>query len=366
MHFRFTCAIVIILALSPVSHANELRGTYPPQTSANDGQTPDWNGSQADSIWSRRSPVSQGGDRSSSQAGQPPSNAEKSQDGDARPDRAQAQLKGRAGPVNTWAMFGFVDGSDTGAKGERTPFQESVIRLSRGNGEFAALRGSLGLAYSISDSTIVWLSGANAYEQNTGTAGITAANDFSPTSSLGFGASAGLKYRVLERGPSPVGVSVQIEPSWERTSKNASGLGTQRTIASEFKLIMDTALLPDRLFAALNLTYEPEARFSRERAVERESSVEIAAAVSARALDKVFIGAEVRYLTKYQSYFLVEPLGRVLFVGPTLYFTFGESAYAGIAWSVQVVGRAREDPTRNLDLVNFEHHQARLKMGFTF
>ena len=129
---------------------------------------------------------------------------------------------------------------------------------------------------------------------------------------------------------------------------------------------MDTALIPDRLFAALNLIYEPEVRLYSSRAVERESNVAVAAAISARVIDQVFIGGELRHVTKYQDYFLGELQGRALFAGPTVYVAFGENAYAGMAWSVQVSGRAADGPNRSLDVINFERHQVRLKMGFTF
>ena len=126
--------------------------------------------------------------------------------------------------VNTWGIFGFTEGADTGDKVERAPFSAFVTRLSRKDVKFADLYSTLGMAYSISDRATVWVSGSS-YQQSSyasdwsGTSIWQSPNDrIRSTGSFGFGASAGLKYRVLERGPSPFGLSVQLEPFWATTA----------------------------------------------------------------------------------------------------------------------------------------------------
>ena len=175
-----------------------------------------------------------------------------------------------------------------------------------------------------------------------------------------------MKYQLLERGVFPLGVAIQLEPYWQQATESPFGPRAYQAVGSEFKLIMDAALAPDRLFAALNVAYGPNGQRNSTGAMERESSLEVTSAISARLSDNVFLGAEIRQLTKYRGYFLADREGRAWFAGPSLYLTFGESAYAGIAWSVQVSGRAAEEPYRNMDLINYERHQLRLKVGFAF
>src|SRR5262249_61864503 len=57
--------------------------------------------------------------------------------------------------------------------------------------------------------------------------------------------------------------------------------------------------------------------------------------------------------------------GQALYVGPTLYATFGGRYFVSAAWNVQVWG-AVAGSSGALDLVNFERHQAKLRVGITF
>src|SRR5205823_716376 len=125
--------------------------------------------------------------------------------------------------------------------------------------------------------------------------------------------------------------------------------------------------ISERLFGAVNVSYEPELRITSPGNVgERESGLEVSVAGSARIVDNMFFGAEARYLTRHQGYFFNEGLGRAFYFGPTLYLSLGESGYLGAAWSVQLAGSATDEPGSRLDLVNFERHQFRVKTGFSF
>src|SRR5438105_3851189 len=81
----------------------------------------------------------------SKQAGKKKTN--KKSQGKKEPLASRAQFQSIGGAVNTWAIFGFTDGSDVGSKGERSPFQETVIRFSRQGADFKASRTSVGVSY---------------------------------------------------------------------------------------------------------------------------------------------------------------------------------------------------------------------------
>ena len=60
-------------------------------------------------------------------------------------------------------------------------------------------------------------------------------------------------------------------------------------------MAIDAALIPNKLFMASNLIYEP-AIIRSEGAWERERELEFSTAASYAILPEVFIGAELRYI----------------------------------------------------------------------
>ncbi len=273
--------------------------------------------------------------------------------------------------VNTWVIFGFTEGADTGQKDERAIYYDAVVRFSRRERGLAGWRASLGYAYSISDRLTVWGAGSASHQRTSAAAGrsngevsVGSVGDSVIPDTSYFGAVAGWKYRILPRDSNSVGLSIQIEPYWDRAVARAAT--TEQTFGSDFRLIIDKALLPDRLFGALNFAYQPEAGVHRGGGVESSSQFEAAGAISARVADKLFIGAEIRYLKSHGGYFFNQNVGWSLFAGPTLQLLLGDSGYLGLAWSLQLVGKATEEPTGVLDLVNYERQQIRVKWGVGF
>jgi hypothetical protein len=159
-------------------------------------------------------------------------------------------------------------------------------------------------------------------------------------------------------------LSLQAEPFWERAVER--GPVGRQTFGSEFRMIVDTALIPNELFAAVNLAYEPAISATDIGHGDCESNLETSLAFSSRVLDTVFLGAEMRYQTKYSGLFFSRDLGSAWFAGPTIYLSLGKNGYLGTAWLIQFHGRAAEQPNQSLDLVNYERHQVRLKFGYGF
>lgn len=132
--------------------------------------------------------------------------------------------------------------------------------------------------------------------------------------------------------------------------------------------------MPDRVFGAFNISYEPE--WAHVHAVdddtgefvdwERESGLELSSALSGQVADGVFLGAESRFLVAGEGLAFDEVAGHALFVGPTFAWQFAERASLKAAWSVQVAGESDDDPGDDLDLANFEEHQALLQFGLEF
>jgi hypothetical protein len=100
-------------------------------------------------------------------------------------------------------------------------------------------------------------------------------------------------------------------------------------------LLVDTAILPDRLFAAFNVTYAP----SVERMVgvwQRHSGLEVSAAISGVVFPGVLVGAEVRRLAAFDGLFLNREDASALYVGPSLFLKLPDGLVAKVVWSAQV------------------------------
>jgi hypothetical protein len=76
----------------------------------------------------------------------------------------------------------------------------------------------------------------------------------------------------------------------------------------------------------------------------------IAAALAVQVMPNVFIGPEARMLRHYEGLGLNSLAGQALYVGPTLYATFGQGYFLSAAWNVQVWG-AVAGSSGALDLV---------------
>ena len=84
-----------------------------------------------------------------------------------------------------------------------------------------------------------------------------------------------------------------------------------------------------------------------------------------QVVPNVFLGAEARSLRQYDGLGLNSFAGQALYVGPTFYATFGQGYFLSAAWNMQVWGAAAGG-SGALDLVNFERHQAKLRVGIAF
>ena len=91
----------------------------------------------------------------------------------------------------------------------------------------------------------------------------------------------------------------------------------------------------------------------------------IAAGIMGEVAPGVLIGAEGRYLRKYEAIGLDNFAGQGLFVGPTLYARLSRRLWMIAAWSTQAAGRAVSSPGA-LDLTNFARHQAKIQFGLEF
>lgn len=134
----------------------------------------------------------------------------------------------------------------------------------------------------------------------------------------------------------------------------------------EFMFLADRELIADRVIGAMNVLYEPgRTRLRGSGETERGSTLGAGAALAAQLSPGVFLGAETRYLRRYEGLALNSFGGHALYFGPTLYAKLKGEWWASLAWNAQVWGTA-EARTGALDLAHFEQHQVKLRVGVSF
>src|SRR2546429_7674566 len=265
----------------------------------------------------------------------------------------------KAGEVDTEHMFGFTEGSDIGEAGEKELEVDSTGRFRKLDGPYNNVATALEAKYSFSDRFRLSAVATVAYYDITG---VSVFDDRRQAAlqSISFDA----RFRLFDREHAPFGLTLSVEPH-RGFMDEMSGEGADQ-YGAEFRLLADRELIPGRLFAALNVSYEPEqARLRASGEILRESLLGIGGALAMQVMPNVFIGAEARSLRQYDGLGLNSFAGQALYIGPTFYATFGQGYFLSAAWNVQVWG-AVAGSSGALDLVNFERHQAKLRVGVVF
>jgi len=265
----------------------------------------------------------------------------------------------KAGEVDTEHMFGFTEGSDIGEAGEKELETDLTGRFGKLDGSYNNVATTLEAKYSFSDRFRLSAVATVAYYDITGVSGFDDRRQ-AALQSVSFDA----RFRLFDREHAPFGLTLSVEPHGGFMDE-MSGEGADQ-YGAEIRLLADRELIPGRLFAALNVSYEPEeARLRASGQILRESLLGIGGALAMQMMPNVFIGAEARSLRQYDGLGLNSFAGQALYIGPTFYATFGQGYFLSAAWNVQVWG-AVAGTSGALDLVNFERHQAKLRLGVVF
>jgi hypothetical protein len=261
--------------------------------------------------------------------------------------------------IDTEHLFGFMIGTDVGNVGERELQSQTDGRFAKNGGTYRAAGQEFELEFVPVTNLRVELGTSFASHYIRSVAGF---EDRRQTSWEGV--SVDLRYRFLERDELPFGFTFAVEQHASRVDETSAT--RVRSYGTEFTAAFDRELVPNVVLAALNLTYQPEwTRIVGTRAAEQESTIGAAVGLMVQWRPGFFLGAEARYLRRYEGIGLEEFGGQALFVGPTAYFQLSRRTRLTAAWSTQAWGRPAGS-IGSLDLVNFERHQARLIFGVNF
>lgn len=280
--------------------------------------------------------------------------------------------------TDTHYLFGFTEGADIDAEGEKELEFETTISAGKRRrlitpGDPASLLGfNGGSAYRVIAQKVEF---EHTPSQNFQYAlGVTADSHYikgidglDNVNNVNFrGVSGELRYVLLGRGPaSPVGVTLQVEPEYGHVS-GTSGQ-SETALELETKLVVDTELVPNRLYGALNLVYEPElSRGVGEYKWGREATFGVTGAMSYRITPQIAFGGSVEYYRHYADNFLFDHLdGQALYMGPHLFVRLDRKLFVSLAFATQVSGHAAGE-TFSTDLSNFSRNKAKIHFGVEF
>jgi len=265
----------------------------------------------------------------------------------------------RAEEIDTEHLFGFTIGSDIGEKGETEAESETTARTGKGSGSYSAFAQDFELKHTLTESFRIAAAAAFAYHD------IGGMTDFDGRNRGGFqGLSTEARYRLVAREQAPFGATISIAPHWGRIDDLTGEL--VENYGGTLALFLDRELIARKLYAAVNIIYQPEVtRVAATGLWTRQSTLGLSAAVAFAVRDGVFLGAELRGLELHDGLGLGGVAGRALFAGPSLYARLDDHWWLSLAYSVQLAGHVPDRPS-TLDLANFERHQAKLRIGYHF
>lgn len=272
---------------------------------------------------------------------------------------AAAPHLARADELETTHLFGFTLGSDVNDVGEKEAELENTGLFGKLDGTYAAVSSELGVKFIPFHNFSIEPEASFAYHDISGVPGLDDRNQ-GALEAITFET----RYRLLERTQAPFGLTLGLDPHTGGVD-DVSGAPVEQ-YGAQFLIAADRELIENRLFGAVNLTYEPDATRIRPTSMwQHESDFGTSAALSVVLHPGILAGAEVRYLSAYDGLGLDTFAGRAFFIGPTFYWKISDLYWMSAAWSIQVAGHAAGD-VGALDLTNFERNQAVLRFGYNF
>lgn len=261
--------------------------------------------------------------------------------------------------LETKYIFGFTEGSDIGPEGERAIESDTKIGFGRRQGTYNAIEQEIEYETNPTPDLQIEASVHGVYNQILGVDGF---KDFNGANFGGL--STNFRYNLIGRGPgSPIGVTITVEPEWSRVN---DGGKVDTSFGATTKLLVDTELVPDRLFAAFNAIYEPE--IGRDFGFpdwSKASTFGLTSALTYRILPNVTLGGEFEYYRVNNSLGFDGFAGHALYAGPTLFVQITNKILAAVAFSTEIAGHAEGVPGP-LDLTDFARNKARLLVEVEF
>ena len=272
---------------------------------------------------------------------------------------AQAQDAGAFHELETKYIFGnFTVGSSTGIEGEKAFEPETKAAFGKGGGHYAASQTALEYEFTPTQYMQIILGPIVSYYNIHGVPGL---DDRNMAAVNGF--EAELRSVLIDRNPSPVAVTLSVEPEFH--SRDETSGAKVVNYGLEIKLEADAELIKNRLFWGFNLLYEPETTRADLGQWQNESTFGVSSALAFQVVPNVAVGADLWYLRHYDGAAFNSFTGDAVYLGPTFYWKIAPKVLVSAAWEAQVAGH-QPGVSSALDLTDFSHHRARLLFEFEF
>jgi hypothetical protein len=268
----------------------------------------------------------------------------------AQAEEAQTNANASQSKIDTEHIFGFSEGSDIGAKGEREI--ESITIGSFGKiGSYNNVDNETSFRYGVAEHLRLSIGTLTDYYNIHNVPGL------SDRSSANFsGLIAELRWNIVDRLTGPFGMSLSINPQWRQFDPTSGAKSGNYSIP--VTLLVDKEVIPNTFFVDLNLIYGPS--FLRVNSgSEHDDSFTVITAASYAIAPNIFLAAEIRHENFAQNGSLD---AHALFIGPSLYYRFSQNLTAKVAWAAQIP----DITAMTLDLRTYERNQFELQFAYNF
>jgi Putative MetA-pathway of phenol degradation len=260
--------------------------------------------------------------------------------------------------VDTEHLFGFTTGADVGKVGERELETELTGRSGKQAGSYNASNQTFEAKITPIENLRLSAATALAYFDVSGVPGLMDRRQIAPQ-----GLMVEARYRLVSSDRGPFSLTIIAAPRWDRADEisgaASNGYGGTLTAA------IDTAIVANRLFGAVNVLYDAEAaNVPAANGWQHDSRFGASVALSTQVQPGFFIGGEVRYLRAFDGMGLDRFAGHAVLAGPTMYYQLSPRLALSAAWSFQVAGQTASGG--GLDLVHFERHQAKFRLNYNY
>ena len=259
-------------------------------------------------------------------------------------------------------IFGFTSPTDIGNPGDTAVANENDGRYGKRDGRYFALNQKVELSRTLTPDW--WIAGSFFMAHNN-------IRDVTGLADINRYQFDGLSFEIARKlinrsAANPFAVTLSVEPRWGRVD-GLSGLGSNSWGAT-FKLFTDAVIMPDMLFWAANIQATSQTAQDPNTPGEHvpSSTLLLSTALTWQATKSLFLGAEARYFTTYDNAMFNHPVGRALYIGPTLAWKITDKVVFNTTWQPQVFGKSAANRDLRLDLDNFERAQFRLKLVVNF
>src|SRR5579863_4463288 len=246
---------------------------------------------------------------------------------------ARAQDASEFQELETKYIFGnFTVGSATGIEGEVAIEPETEADFGKRFGNYAASITAVELEYTPTQYMRIELGPSFSLYSIQNVPGL---NNLNMGGVNGF--ESDFRFVVLDRGPSPLAVTLSVEPEFHSLDET-SGANVQN-YGLETKIEADAELIKNRLFYAFNLLYEPETTAVPATGSFTESTLGASSALAFQVVPNYVIGLDLWYLRHYDGAAVNSFTGDAVYLGPTFFWQIRPKVLMSASWQMQVAGR---------------------------